>query len=87
MQMPQHAPADNKAEELPELINQAMQIITQIGQMMQAQGLPPEKMKQIAALARAFQMFASGEADQPAPAPKGAAPMEAGVNPNARPAL
>jgi hypothetical protein len=47
-------------------------------------GADPKKIQQLAAIIKAFQMFASGEADQ-GQAPGGAAPMEAGVNPNARP--
>jgi hypothetical protein len=82
------APAqEQQGGDLSQLMEGAMQMLTQIGQALQAQGAPPEKMKQIAALARAFQMFASGEADKPQAGARGAVPMEAGANPNARPAL
>jgi hypothetical protein len=82
----QGAPAQGGGD-LQELMGQGMEILTKIGTAMQAAGAPPEKMKQIVALAKAFEMFASGEADKPAPQGPGAATMEAGANPNARPAL
>lgn len=86
---PQQGAPDQGAD-LGGLIDQGMQILSKIGETMEAQGMPPQKMKQIVALNKAFQMFASGEADQaqaPQQAAPGNVPMEAGANPNARPAM
>jgi hypothetical protein len=90
MAMPQDqaaAPAQGQAEDLGQLMQAGMEVLSKIGATMQAAGAPPEKMKQIVALAKAFQMFASGEADKPAPQAPGNVSMEAGGNPNARPMM
>ena len=79
---------EDQGQDIGAVVEQTFAGLTQIFEAVKQSG-DPKKTQQIAAITKAFQMFASGEADGAEQAPQGGGnvPPEAGANPNVRQAM